>query len=182
MVQTANAKWYVIRVAGNKEKSMSEKIKSELTATGLDKYVTNIIVPIEKQFLMKNGKKTMKEVILYPSYVLIETDNISEVRNMLKGLSGVSGFISDRAGNPQPLTKTDVQTMVGKLEEIEEIESNGIAPYIVGEKVKIIDGPFNGFVGIIEVADSEKSKLKVDVMIFGRKTPVELSYMQVTKQ
>ncbi len=182
MVQTANAKWYVIRVAGNKEKSMAEKIKSELAATGLEKNVSNIIVPIEKKFIMKDGKKITKEVILYPSYVLIETDNISEIKNMLKGFSGVSGFISDRAGSPQPLTKSDVQSMIGKIEELEEVEAKGLSPYIVGEKVKILDGPFAGFVGVIEMADSDKNKLKVDVMIFGRKTPVELSYMQVTKQ
>lgn len=182
MIQTANAKWYVIRVAGNKEKSMAEKIKSELAATGLDKNVNNIIVPIEKKFIMKEGKKTIREVILYPSYVLIETDNISEVKNMLKGFSGVSGFISDRAGSPQPLTKADVNAMIGKIEELEEIETKGLSPFIIGESVKIIDGPFAGFVGIIEMADADKNKLKVDVMIFGRKTPVDLSYMQVTKQ
>ncbi len=182
MIQTTTAKWYVIRVAGNKEKSMADKIKSELDATGLSKNVTNIIVPIDKQYVMKNGKKIAREVILYPSYILMETDNISEVKNMLRGFSGVSGFISDRAGNPQPLTSADVQIMVGKIVELEEKEISGSSPFIVDEKVKIIDGPFSGFIGTIEVVDDEKGKLKVDVMIFGRKTPVELSYMQVVKE
>lgn len=179
MIQTTG-KWYVIRVAGNKEKSMSDKIRSELSVNKLQNSVHNIIVPVEKKFIMKNGKKVARETILYPGYVLIETDRISEVKNVLKGFSGVAGFIGDRAGNPAPLTQGEVDRMIGKIEELEEIEESGEIPFIIGEMVKILDGPFNGFSGEIDEIDA-KGKLKVGVMIFGRKTPVELSATQLSK-
>jgi|ERR1035437_1888898 transcriptional antiterminator NusG len=175
-----NSKWYVIRVAGNKEKVMSVKIRSELGFNGLEKNVHNIIVPIEKKYSIKDGKKVCREVILYPGYVLIETDSISEVKNIIRGFPGVAGFIGDRAGNPAPLTQAEVDRMIGKIEELEELAISGEAPFIIGEKVKILDGPFSGFMGEIDVIDI-KGKLKVDVMIFGRKTPVELSAMQLGK-
>jgi transcriptional antiterminator NusG len=180
MVQTTNSKWYVIRVAGNKEKTMSEKIRSELGFNGLEKNVHNIIVPVEKKFYMKDGKKIAREIILYPGYVLIETDRISEVKNIIRGFPGVAGFIGDRAGNPAPLTQGEVDRMIGKIEELEEAAVSGEAPFVIGEKVKILDGPFSGFTGEIDVIDA-KGKLKVDVMIFGRKTPVELSSGQLEK-
>src|ERR1035437_1165620 len=134
---TNKAKWYVIRVAGNKEKSMSEKIKTEIRIHNLEKNVFNIIVPTEKNYSMKAGKKVIKESILYPSYVLIETDNISEIKNILKGYAGVSGFIGDRSGNPAPITTTEVNRMIGRIEESEERIKE--STFIVGESIKIID-------------------------------------------
>lgn len=180
MTTETKGSWYVIRVAGNKEKSMSEKIRAELKHTKLENKVYNIIVPIEKTFHLKNGKKVSKDTILFPGYVLIETDRISEIKNALKGFPGVAGFIGDRAGNPAALSRAEVDRMVGKLEELEE-KSNLEAPFVVGEKVKIIDGPFSTFVGTVMEVDSEKNKLKVDVTIFGRVTPVELQTLQVVK-
>ncbi len=181
MIKTMTGKWYVIRVAGNKERSLAEKIRSEVIANGFEKNVYDIVVPVEKKFSMRNGKKVSREVVLYPSYVLINTDNINEIKNMLKGIMYISGIISDRSGNPTSLTQSDANTMLGKIEELKESAIIATSAYIIGEKVKIVDGPFSGFFGTIELMDPDKEKLKVEVTIFGRKTPVELSEMQVIK-
>jgi transcription termination/antitermination protein NusG len=146
-------------------------------------YISQILLPIEKVYQIRNGKKTSKERNLYPGYVFIEANLVGEVPHIIKNLTNVIGFLSDKkGGEPVPLRLNEVNRMLGKVDEMAESEAELNIPFVVGESVKVIDGPFNSFSGVIEEINEEKKKLKVMVKIFGRKTPLELSYMQVEKE
>lgn len=174
-------KWYVVRSVGGKENKVKEYIEAEIKALKLTDYVSQVLIPTEKVYSVRNGKKIVRERNFYPGYVLIEAALIGEIPHIIKGLTYVSGFLTDNDGMPIPLRESEVNRILGKVDELAEERSDETATYVVDENVKVTDGPFSGFIGKIEEVDLEKKKLKVMVKIFGRKTPLELSYMQVEK-
>ena len=181
--QTKNMKWYVVRAISGKERKVKEQIEVEIERLRMEDHVAQILLPIEKVYQIRNGKKVSKERNLYPGYVFIEMNMIGEIPHMIKNTTNVIGFLTDKkGGNPIPLRQNEVNRMLGKVDEMAESEAELNIPFVVGESVKVIDGPFNSFSGVIEEINEEKKKLKVMVKIFGRKTPLELSYMQVEKE
>ena len=175
-------KWYVVRAISGKEKKVRDYIEHEIKAVGLEDYVKQILIPTEKVYQIRNGKKISKERSFFPGYILIEAALVGEVPHVIKNVTGVIGFLGDKQHNPVPLRPAEVNRILGKVDELAESEEEMNIPYVVGETVKVIDGPFNSFSGIIEDIDDVKKKLKVMVKIFGRKTPLELNFMQVEKE
>lgn len=174
-------KWYVVRAVSGKEKKVKEQIESEISHLKMEEYVSQVLIPTEKIYQIRNGKKISKERSFFPGYVLIEAALVGEIPHILRNIPNVLGFLGT-GGEATPLRMAEVNRILGKVDELADSEEEINVPYIVGETVKVIDGPFNSFSGIIEEVNEEKKKLKVSVKIFGRKTPVELSFMQVVKE
>jgi transcriptional antiterminator NusG len=175
-------KWYVVRAVSGKEKKVRDYIEHEIKSVGLDDLVSQILIPTEKVYQIRNGKKVSKERSFFPGYILIEAALLGEITHVIKNITGVIGFLGDKGGEPIPLRQSEVNRILGKVDELAETEEEINIPFIVGENVKVIDGPFNSFSGVIEDINEEKRKLKVMVKIFGRKTPLELSFLQVEKE
>lgn len=183
MAEVSTKKWYVVRAISGKEKKVKETIDSEVRRSNMGAYISQVLIPMEKFYQIRDGKKVSKERNLYPGYVLIEADLTGEIAHTLRQLPNVIGFLgAEKGGDPLPLRMAEVNRILGKIDELAESEEAIHNPYHVGEGVKVIDGPFNGFNGVIEEINEEKKKLKVMVKIFGRKTPLELSFMQVEKE
>jgi transcriptional antiterminator NusG len=178
----SSKKWYVVRSISGKEKKVKELIEVEISRAKLEKLVDQVLIPTEKVYQIRKGKKVSKERNYFPGYVLIEADLSGEVPHIIKSVNGVIGFLGTKEGSPVPLRAVEVNRILGKVDELEESSEAINIPFLVGEPVKVIDGPFNSFSGIIEDINEEKKKLKVMVKIFGRKTPLELNYMQVEKE
>jgi len=176
-------KWYVLRAIGGKEKKVKEYIENEIANGDLKGYVEQVLIPTEKVYQIRNGKKISKERNFFPGYVLVEAALVGEVTHLLRNIPNVIGFLGDtKGGDPVPMRQNEVNRILGRVDELAETEEELNIPYVVGETVKVIDGPFNGFNGTIEEINEEKKKLQVMVKIFGRKTPLELSFMQVEKE
>ena len=181
--EVTNLRWYVVRAISGKEKKVKEQLELEIDRLGMKEHVAQVLLPIEKIYQIKNGKKVSKERNLYPGYVFIEANLMGEIPHIIKNMSNVIGFLTDKkGGEPIPLRQNEVNRMLGRVDELAGGEAELNIPFVVGESVKVIDGPFNSFSGVIEEINEEKKKLKVMVKIFGRKTPLELSYMQVEKE
>jgi len=176
-------KWYVVRAIGGQENKVKSYIENEISRLGLSDYVDQVIVPTEKVVQVRNGKKSTRERVYFPGYIMVEASLVGEVPHAIKGVNGVIGFLGEtKGGDPVPMRKSEINRMLGKVDELTvQPDADIVIPYTVGETVKVIDGPFNGFDGVIEVIHEEKRKLEVMVKIFGRKTPLELNYMQVDK-
>jgi len=174
-------KWYVVRAVSGKEKKVKEYLESEINRLGLQDFVSQVLIPTEKVYQVRKGKKISKERNYFPGYVLIEAALVGELTHIIRNIPNVLGFLG--TGNePSPMRASEVKRILGKVDELAE-QGEGInVPFIVGETVKVIDGPFNSFSGVIEEINEEKKKLKVMVKIFGRKTPLELTFMQVEKE
>ncbi len=182
-VKDITKKWYVVRAISGKEKKVKEQIEIEISRLNLQDYVSQVLIPTEKVYQIRNGKKTSKERNFFPGYILIEANLEGEIPHIIKNITNVIGFMgAEKRGAPLPLRDAEVNRILGKVDELSDSEEEINIPYVVGEPVKVIDGPFNNFSGIIEEVNEEKKKLKVSVKIFGRKTPVELSYLQVEKE
>lgn len=182
------SKWYVLRVVSGKEKKVKEYLDKDIIRNGWDKIVKQIFLPVEKVYKVANGKKVMRERNFYPGYIMMEVAGNKLTDDMIQHISNISNvmhFLTDgkgSKGNIICLRKAEVNKMLGKMDEMSDIGGVTMSePFIIGETVKIVDGPFNDFNGVIEEVNDEKKKLKVQVKIFGRATPVELSYMQVDK-
>ena len=175
-------KWYVLKAISGQEDKVKNYIENEMRRLNMESYVTQVVIPMEKVILIRNGKKVPKERPYYPGYLMVEADLVGEVPHIIKNIPGVISFLSlTKGGDPVPMRKSEVNRMLGKIDELSEFATDVEIPYVVGENVKVIDGPFNGFNGTIEKILEEKKKLEVSVMIFGRKTPMELSFVQVEK-
>ena len=172
-------KWYVVRAQSNREKSVSERLKKEGEKGEMMGKIGQVLVPMEKTFFIKEGKKTMREKVMYPGYIFVETSAVGELKQLIKSINGATGFLTNRSGDILPLTKSEVNKMMGEHEqsEVQEISNT----FCLNEEVKVTDGPFNGFKGVVESIDDEKQKVKVGVLIFGRKTIVELMLSQIEK-
>ena len=176
-------KWYVLRAIGGKEKKVKEYVENEIAKGDLQGFVTQVLIPTEKVYQIRNGKKISKERNFYPGYVLIEAQLAGEVAHILRNIPNVIGFLGDtKGGDPVPLRPNEVNRILGKVDELADTGEELNVPFVIGETVKVIDGPFNGFNGTIEIINEEKKKLQVMVKIFGRKTPLELSFLQVEKE
>jgi transcriptional antiterminator NusG len=175
-------KWYVIRAISGKEKKVKQYIESEINRLKLNNYVSQVLIPTEKIYQIKDGKKVSKERNYLPGYVLIEAVLTGEIPHIIQNVTGVINFLGPKGEAPAPLRPSEVNRLLGKVDELADSEEVMNIPFVVGETVKVVDGPFNTFSGVIEEVNEEKKKLKVMVKIFGRKTPLELSYMQVEKE
>ena len=167
--------WYVVRAIGGKEKKVKEYLDAEIRTLHLEDYIAQVLIPTEKVYQVRNGKKITKERISYPGYVLVQAALVGEIPHILRNAPNVLGFLSDTKESTLQATPLRPQELATQEEENE-------TPYVEGESVKVIDGPFASFVGTIEKVDNERKKLQVSVKIFGRKTPMELSFMQVEKE
>lgn len=176
------SKWFVLRVISNKERKLKQYIDLEISRSGWESVVKQVLVPTEKVYKIKNGKKTIQERNFFPGYILIEADEKRFSPDMIQVIRSINGVMHFLGGEqPQALRKVEVNRILGKVDEMSEMAEGLVEPFIVGEEVKITDGPFNDFTGTIEEVLEEKKKLKVIVKIFGRKTPVEVNFMQVEK-
>ena len=179
----SDKKWYVVRAVSGQENKIKTYIENEIARLGLEDYVDQVLVPTEKVIQIRNGKKINKEKVYFPGYIMIQANLSGEIPHIIKSITNVIGFLGEtKGGDPVPLRQSEVNRMLGKVDELSiEADANIAIPFTKGETVKVIDGPFNGFDGTIEKIFEEKRKLDVMVKIFGRKTPLELSYMQVEK-
>ena len=174
-------KFYVLQAISDKENKVREYLEAELKNTDLGEYVSQVLIPTEKTFTVRNGKKVMKERAYLPGYVLVEAALVGEVAHRLRNIPNVIGFLGG-SDNPVPLRPSEVNRILGTVDEFQEQQEEMDIQFYVGENVKVTFGPFSGFSGLIEEVNTEKKKLKVMVKIFGRKTPLELGYMQVEKE
>jgi transcription termination/antitermination protein NusG len=185
--QHDETKWYVLRVVSGKERKVKEYLDKEVNRSGWSETIKQVFLPMEKVYKVQNGKKVMREKNYFPGYVMIEPTHGKLSDDMVQHISNVSNvmhFLTDgkgSKGNIISLRKAEVNKMLGKVDEMNDQGITMNEPFIVGETIKIIEGPFNDFNGVIEEVNDEKKKLKVTVKIFGRSTPVELNYMQVEK-
>ena len=171
-----------MRAISGKENKVKEYIEAEIKNSDLGQYVAQILIPTEKVYQIRNGKKIAKERSCMPGYVLIEANLIGEIPHRLRNTPNVIGFLEEKNHNPIPVRQSEVNKILGTVDDLQETGEEMLTPYFVGENVKVIFGPFSGFSGLIEEVNTEKKKLKVMVMIFGRKTPLELAFTQVEKE
>lgn len=181
MTQQDQHKWYVVRAVTGQEKKVKAQIESELDRAGLRAQVPQILIPTEKVYQIKNGKKTSKEKNYFPGYILIQGELTGEVPHIIESVNGVVGFLGGKS-RPTPLRQAEVNRILGTVDEMAEQGELMAEPFIINESVKVIDGPFSGFSGVIEEVMEDKKKLKVMVKIFGRRTPLELNFVQVEKE
>ena len=179
-------KWFVLRVISGKEKKVKSYLETEVERSKLSNFIPQILIPSEKVYEMRNGKKRVRERNFFPGYVLVSADLTNgEAYHLVNSIPGVIGFLggngTSSSKEPVALRQTEVNRILGKVGEIDEFEEKLESPFIKGESVKVMDGPFSGFTGSVEEIFEEKKKLNVMVKIFGRNTPVELNYMQVEK-
>ena len=181
-IDNGSMKWYVLRVMGGKENKTVSFIQKEIDRLNLDEFISQVLVPKEKVYQIRNGKKVSKERNFFPGYVLVEANLVGEVPHVLKNITGVLGFLgATKGGVPVPMRQNEINKILGRVDEMALSDEHVNIPFIVGESVKVIDGPFNSFHAEIEAIDEQKKKLKLMVKIFGRKTPLELNFMQVEK-
>ncbi len=173
--------WYVLRAVSGKEAKVKEYIEAEMKHDALlQQHVSQVLIPMEKHASLRNGKRVIKEKTSLPGYVFVEASLVGDVAHTLRFVPNVLGFLGG-LDNPSPVPQADINRMLGTAEETELADDFNI-PFMVDETVKVVDGPFSGFSGVIEEVNTDKHKLKVMVKIFGRKTPLELSFMQVEKE
>jgi transcriptional antiterminator NusG len=176
-------RWYSLRVISGKERKIKERIELEIERSGWKDVVTQVLVPSEKVYKIRNGKKVILERNILPGYILIEADQERFTVDMIQGIANTPNVIHFLGrDSPIPMQESEANRMLGKVDESQEMGESMIEPFLVGESIKIVDGPFNDFVGDIKEINEEKKKLKVIVKIFGRGTEVELNFMQVEKQ
>jgi transcriptional antiterminator NusG len=175
-------KWYSLRVISGKEKKIQERIVREIELNGWDSFIFSVIVPTEKVYKVRNGKKVMQERNLLPGYILVEAIGSKlngDVAKLIADIPNVIHFLGKEV--PIPMTNPEANRLLGKVDESSESGETLSEPFLINETIKIIDGPFAEFIGDIQEVNDEKKKLKVIVKIFGRGTEVELNFLQVEK-
>jgi len=181
MNEDSGKKWYVVRAISGKEKKVKERLENEIKRLGIEDYISQVLIPTEKVYQIRKGKKISKERNYFPGYVLVEAELTGEIPHIIRNIPDVLGFLGTR-GKADPIRPAEVKRILGKVDELAEQGEEVNIPFIVGETVTVVDGPFNSFSGVIEEINEEKKRLKVMVKIFGRKTPLELGFMQVEKE
>lgn len=174
-------KWYVLKAISGKELKVKEYLELDARNNNLQNYIGQVLIPTEKVVQVRNGKRVVKERSYLPGYVLVEALLVGEIKLRLRNTPNVLGFLGGM-DNPTPLRPSEVARILGSVDEQVVTEEEVVVPFTVGETVKVTFGPFSGFNGIIEEVDAPKKKLKVMVKIFGRKTPIDLGFMQVEKE
>ena len=177
----AEMQWYVLRAISGKEGKVKEYIDAEIKNGRLGGHVSQVLIPTEKVFQVRAGKRIVKERNYLPGYVLVEARLVGEIAHELRNTPNVLGFLGGM-DNPTPLRESEVNRILGKVDELEDIPQEIEIPFIVGENVKVIEGPFSGFSGVVEKVDDEKKKVTVNVKVFGRSTGLDLGFMQVEKE
>jgi len=183
----AELKWYVLRVVSGQEKKIKSYLETDIERSKLKEFVPQILIPSEKVYEMRNGKKRVRERNFFPGYVILFADlTHGEAYHTVNNIPGVIGFLGNNVSGmtnkePVALRQSEINRILGKVDEVDTTVEKLETPFIKGESVKVMDGPFNGFTGTVEEIFEEKKKLNVMVKIFGRNTPVELNYMQVEK-
>ena len=173
--------WYVLRAVSGKEAKVKEYIDAEIKNGRLGGHVSQVLIPTEKVVQVRNGKRIVKERNYLPGYVLVEAALVGETVHELQNTPNVLGFLGGM-DNPTPLRESEVNRILGKVDEMQDEAVEVVIPYVVGEAVKVTDGPFNGFSGVIEKVDNEKKKVTVTVKVFGRNTGLDLGFTQVEKE
>lgn len=175
-----NKKWYVLRAISGKEQNVKEYIELDMKNHGYTEYVSQVLIPQENVIKVQNNKRVAQKRNLLPGYVLVEAELVGEIPHMLRNTPGVLGFLGG-TDKPIPLRKREIERMLGSETIGEETTVQG-PEFLVGEAVKVTDGAFEGFDGVVDEVQPEKCKLVVSVKVFGRPTPLELNYSQVTKE
>ena len=182
MTDTDIKKWYVVRAVSGQENKIRAYMESEINRLGFSDLVEEMLVHTQKVVQIRKGKKINKEKVYFPGYIMIKANLTGEIPHIIRSLPNVIGFLGEtKGGDPIPMRTAEVNRMLGKVDELSTETENISIPFVIGENIKVIDGPFNGFNGTVENVNEDKRKLEVMVKIFGRKTPLELSYMQVEK-
>lgn len=171
-------KWYVLRTFSGHEKKVKQYLEGEIERLGLGAKLADVMIPTETVFEMRQGKKKTREKTFFPGYVLLHAQLDKELAHVVAGVPSVVGFLTT-GDLPTPLRPDEVNRILGKMDEAREAGEQPEIPFNVGEPVKVVDGPFNNFTGFVEDVYPDKMKVKVMVSIFGRKTPLELDYLQV---
>ena len=176
--------WYVLRAISGKEAKVKEILDAAIKNTDLGKNVEQVLIPTQKVYTTRNGKKVLKERNLYPGYVFVEAKLTGEVIYELRNTTNVIDFLRGRAKNSDPmaLRESEVKRMLGTADEMMQPEAEPVDDYVVGEPVKVTAGPFSGFSGGIREINSDRKKIKVEVKIFGRPTDLELENSQVERE
>lgn len=180
-------KWYVVKALSGKEKKAKEYIESEVAKRGWQELVTQVLIPTEKVVSQRNGKKVIKERNFFPGYVLIEAVLLDEVVPVIQNVPNVLDFLREpspkgKIGKPIPMRPAEINRILGNMDETVDTGENGTEKFVVGQNVKVVEGPFSSFSGVVEEVIEDKKKLKVTVKIFGRKTPLELNFSQVEEE
>ncbi len=173
--------WYVLRAVSGKEAKVKEYIDAEIKNGRLGGHVAQVLIPTEKVVQIRAGKRVIKERNYLPGYVLVEAQLVGEVAHELRNTPQVLGFLGGM-DNPTPLRPAEVNRILGKVDELEEDIVDVEIPFEVGENVKVNDGPFTGFNGVVEKVDAEKKKVTVTVKVFGRSTGLDLGFTQIVKE
>ena len=182
--ETPQMRWYVMRAISGKEGKVKEYVDAQVAQGDYRDNVSQVLIPTEKVVSIRNGKRYVKERCHLPGYVLVEARLVGEVQAMLRNTPNVLGFLGETKGSdkPMPIREDEMKRLLGVVDELAEVPEDIQIPYVEGDAVKVTDGPFSGFDAVIEEVNNEKKKLKVSVKIFGRKTPLELGFMQVAKE
>ena len=171
-------KWYVLRTFSGHEKKVKQYLEKEIERIGLTEKLSEIMIPTETVFEMRQGKKRTREKTFFPGYVLIQAILDNELQHVISNVPSVVGFLTT-GDQPTPLRPDEMNRILGKVDEAREMGEQPEIPFKVGDAIKVVDGPFNNFTGFVEEVYPDKMKVKVMVSIFGRKTPLELDYLQV---
>lgn len=178
----ARPKWYVLRTFSGREKKVKQYLEQEIERLGLEEKIEEILIPTEQVFEMRGGQKRSREKRFFPGYILIHGHLDSSILHVIDNTPNVIGFLESGGEGPSPLRPDEVQRILGRIDEAREAGEKPEIPYKVGDAVKVVDGPFSDFSGVVEEVFPEKAKVKVMVSIFGRKTPLELDYLQVEQE
>ena len=177
----AEMAWYVLRAISGKEGKVKEYIDAEIKNGRLGGHVAQVLIPTEEGKQIRGNKQVVKERLYLPGYVLVEARLVGETVHELRNTPNVLGFLGGM-DNPTPLRESEVNRILGKVDELEDVPQEIEIPFVAGESVKVIDGPFTGFSGVVEKVDDEKRKVTVTVKVFGRNTGLDLGFMQVEKE
>ena len=180
--EATGKRWYVLRASSGKEKKAKESIEGEVAKRNWQEFVPQVLIPTEKVATIRNGKKVIKDRNFFPGYVLLEADLRDEMIPIIQGLPNVIDFLREKDGKPTAMRPAEANRILGKIDDQVGVDAEGNERFILGETVKVVDGPVNSFGGVVEEINEEKKRLTVTVKIFGRKTPVELSFSQVSKE
>jgi len=172
-------RWYSVSVLSNFEKKVAEQIKTAVAEAGLEEKIDEVLVPTEEVIEVRRGKKVSSERRFMPGYVLVRMEMTNRGYHLISSINRVTGFLGPQ-GKPMPMRDAEVNGILNRVEE-GEAQPRNLIRFDIGEKVKVTDGPFEGFDGMVEEVDEDHSRLKVSVSIFGRATPVELEFTQVSK-
>jgi transcriptional antiterminator NusG len=173
-------RWYSVSVLSNFEKKIAEQIRTSVIETGLEDEIEEVLVPTEEVIEVRRGKKVTTERRFMPGYVLVRMEMSDQGYHLINSMNRVTGFLGPQ-GRPMPMRDAEVNAILNRVQEGEEAPRT-LLTFEVGEKVKVNDGPFEDFDGLVEFVDDSNQRLKVTVSIFGRETPVELEFTQVSKQ